>query len=92
MQIEKIYKQATREAIWAVALALGYFVWWYVTAYGFSPAPGDSSMPALYWGFPLWFLLSCIVGPVIFTILCALMVKVIYRDAPLEPQNDTDYE
>ncbi len=92
MQVEKIYKQANREAIWAVMLALGYFVWWYMTAYGFAPAPDDTSMPTLYWGLPLWFLLSCVIGPIIFTILCALMVKLIYRNVSLEPQHDTDYE
>lgn len=92
MQVEQIYQQAKKEAIWAVMLALAYFVWWYVTAYGFAPSPDDTTMPTLYFGLPLWFLLSCVIGPLLFTILCAVMVKVIYRDAPLEPQSNTDYE
>ncbi|MGR2768626.1 YhdT family protein [Photobacterium ganghwense] len=86
------YRQAHKEAKWALGLALAYFVWWYCTAYGFAPASTDTTMPPLYWGFPLWFLLACIIGPVIFTLLCALMVKFLYRDMPLDAEQETPHE
>ncbi|GAA03117.1 YhdT family protein [Photobacterium leiognathi] len=82
------YRQAHKEAYWAIALALAYFLWWYVSAYGLAPAIGDLSMPTLYFGLPLWFLLSCIVGPILFTVLCGVMVKVVYRDLPLDINHD----
>lgn len=87
----KAHQQAHREAIWAVLLALGYFVWWYISAYEFSPVD-TAPMPVLYWGMPLWFLLACVIGPIMFTVLCALMVKFLYRDIPLDDNSDTDYE
>ncbi len=86
------YKQAHREAIWAVGLALGYFVWWYVSAYGFSSNTDIETLPPLYWGMPLWFLLSCIIGPIVFTILCALMVKFVFKDIPLDRETENEHE
>ncbi|AVH34500.1 YhdT family protein [Vibrio fluvialis] len=86
------YRQAHREAFLAIALAVGYFIWWYVSAYGFSAPPQDTSMPALYFGMPLWFLLSCVIGPIVFTVLCAVMVKVFYRDIPLDVNPDESNE
>ncbi len=83
-----IYRQARREALWAIGLALGYFVWWYCSAYQFSAPIEDTRMPTLYWGMPLWFLLSCVVGPILFTVLCAVMVKVCYQDLPLDGEDD----
>ncbi|HIF9314658.1 TPA: YhdT family protein [Photobacterium damselae] len=78
------YRQAHREAKWAIGLALAYFIWWYVSAYAFAPTALPKAMPELYWGFPLWFLLACIIGPIVFTILCGLMVKFIYQDISLD--------
>ncbi|MEJ2766713.1 YhdT family protein [Photobacterium sp. MCCC 1A19761] len=83
------YHQAHKEAKWALGLALAYFFWWYGSAYAFAPDPAQTSLPELYWGFPLWFLLACIIGPVIFTLLCALMVKYLYQDMPLTVDEDT---
>ncbi|KLV06634.1 membrane protein [Photobacterium aquae] len=86
------YRQAHREAKWAIGLALAYFAWWYISAYAFAPAGADNAMPSLYWGFPLWFLLACIVGPVVFTVLCGLMVKYLYRDMPLDIEQESHNE
>ncbi|WP_413113806.1 YhdT family protein [Thaumasiovibrio sp. DFM-14] len=82
------YHQAHREARWALGLALAYFVWWYCSAYGF--APQDEALPTLYWGMPLWFLLACVAGPIIFTLLCAVMVKFVYRDMPLDVEEESE--
>ncbi|GAB6263873.1 YhdT family protein [Photobacterium sp. R1] len=78
------YQQAHREARWALWLAVAYFLWWYCSAYFFAPDSARDTLPELYWGFPLWFLLACLAGPVLFTLLCALMVKYIYQDMPLD--------
>lgn len=79
------YQQAHKEAKWAIGLALAYFVWWYASAYGLAPAPDNiQAMPTLYFGFPLWFLMACVIGPIVFTLLCAAMVKWVYQDMSLE--------
>ncbi|UJF19160.1 YhdT family protein [Vibrio sp. SS-MA-C1-2] len=76
------YRQANKEALWSVALAVGYFVWWYASAYGLAPAAGDPL--TLYWGVPLWFLMACIIGPIVFILLSIAMVKFIFKDMSLE--------
>ncbi|MEF1309470.1 YhdT family protein [Vibrio mytili] len=81
-------RQANREACWAILLALCYFAWWYISAYVFSGPQGETQRPNLYWGMPLWFLLSCVFGPILFTVLCALMVKYLYKDIPLDKHDD----
>ncbi|MDX1304185.1 YhdT family protein [Photobacterium sp.] len=86
------YRQAHREAKWAVGLALAYFIWWYISAYAFAPTDAISPLPELYFGFPLWFLLACIIGPVLFTVLCGLMVKFIYQDMSLDVEKDNSHE
>jgi len=37
------------------------------------------------WDIPLWFLLSCMVMPLLFIVLCALMVSRLFVDLPLDP-------
>ncbi|MFV0575739.1 MAG: YhdT family protein [Vibrio sp.] len=87
--LKQRYQQAHKEAKWAIGLALAYFVWWYISAYVVAPAPDNiQAMPTLYFGFPLWFLLACVVGPVIFTLLCAAMVKWVYKDMSLEAETE----
>ncbi|MGF1726594.1 YhdT family protein [Photobacterium nomapromontoriensis] len=86
------YQQAHKEAKWAIALALAYFAWWYISAYAFAPAGIEQTLPTLYWGFPLWFLLACIIGPIVFTLLCALMVRYCYQDMSLEIEPETNDE
>lgn len=86
------YHQAHKEAKWAIYLALAYFLWWYGFAYGLAPQEIEHSLPTLYFGLPLWFLMSCIIGPIFFTFLCALMVKYLYQDMPLEIKQDPPHE
>lgn len=86
------YRQAHKEAKWAIVLAFAYFAWWYFSAYAFAPSNVHHALPELYWGFPLWFLLACIIGPLVFTLLCALMVKYLYQDMSLDIEKDTPDE
>jgi uncharacterized membrane protein YhdT len=85
-------RQASKEAGWAIFLALGYLAWWYISAYVFSPPQDELQLPELYWGMPLWFLLSCVFGPILFTVICALMVKYLYKDIPLDKHDNEHYE
>nr|WP_086938100.1 YhdT family protein [Thaumasiovibrio occultus] len=87
------YAQASREALWAIGLAVAYFLWWYCSAYGL--APETDALPTLYFGLPLWFLLACVIGPLLFTVLCAVMVKLVYHDMPLDieaPEEESQHD
>ena len=86
------YQQAHREAQWAIGLALAYFAWWYISAYAFAPSGAEETLPTLYGGFPLWFLLACVLGPILFTVLCGLMVKYLYQDMSLEIEPESTDE
>lgn len=86
------YHQAHKEAKYSVLLALFYFIWWYGTAYGLAPSIEVINLPELYWGLPLWFLLSCILGPLLFTGLTALMVTFLFKDISLEIEKDDTHE
>ena len=41
---------------------------------------------------PLWFLLSCILMPLLFIVLCGLMVDRLFVDIPLDSQPLDDKE
>ncbi len=86
------YRQAHKEAKYSVILALLYFIWWYGSAYSFAPSINSTAFPELYAGLPLWFLLSCIIGPLAFTGLAALMVTFLFKDMPLDVEQDTAIE
>ena len=70
---------ARREAAFCLLLTLFYFFAWYGTAY-FIPLQLE------LWGLPLWFLLSCMVMPLLFILLCALMVNRLFVEIPLDPE------
>lgn len=74
--MDKRFRQAHKEALWAVALTLLYMVSWAATAYLSDSETGIT-------GLPHWFELSCLFLPVIFIALCSLMVKLLFRDIPL---------
>ena len=57
MELSQRYKQAAKEARWALGLAILYVIGWCVCAY----LPKNSPGPI---GFPLWFELSCIYLPI----------------------------
>lgn len=79
---DKRFAQANREAVWAVVLAILNFLWWYGTAYGFgSKAPEEYSYVM---GLPLWFVLSCVGGLFLFSLFAWLMVRLFFRDMPLD--------
>ncbi|TCP96494.1 putative membrane protein YhdT [Cricetibacter osteomyelitidis] len=71
------YKQATKEARWAFALTLLYLIGWCVCAY--LPQGRQGLL-----GFPLWFELSCIYLPILFTAVVYACIKGLFRQIDLE--------
>ena len=76
---------ARREAAFCLLLTLLYFFAWYGTAY-FIPLQLE------LWGLPLWFLLSCMVMPLLFILLCTLMVNRLFVEIPLDTQSPSGKE
>lgn len=75
--MDKRFLQANREARWAFGLTLAYLFAWSLAAYLPNDAQGIT-------GLPHWFEMSCLLVPLIFVLLSWIMVRVIYRDIPLE--------
>ncbi len=87
LKTDKRFIQANKEAMIAVGLCIAYFIFWYVTAYGFGDVPVDEYTYIL--GFPAWFFYSCVVGFALFSILSALMVRLFFKEVSLD-KYDTD--
>ena len=80
MNLSQRYKQATKEARWALGLAILYVIGWCVCAY----LPKNSSGPI---GFPLWFELSCIYLPILFVVIRYCIDKIVFLDIPLDVES-----
>ncbi len=76
-----MYQQLTTEARWAVLLTLIYLLGWVGFAY-FSPQGRG------IFGFPIWFELSCIFLPVLFSLVATIVVKKVYKNINLEVNNE----
>lgn len=74
-------QQLVKEARWALVLTLVYLIGWIAFAY-FSPQ-GRGIL-----GFPIWFELSCIFLPIIFTLIATIAVKTIYKPIDLEVKDE----
>jgi uncharacterized membrane protein YhdT len=74
------FLQAHKEARWAFGLTLAYLAGWILTAYLPGNIPGMTGLPA-------WFEAACIALPLVFIVLCALMVRFVFRDISLEDEN-----
>ncbi len=74
-------KQIIREVRWALWLTLIYLAGWIGFAY-FSPTGRG------FLGFPIWFELSCIYFPLLFTLLISVVVKLIYQEVDLDGGKD----
>ncbi len=79
--MDKRFLQANKEARWSCWLAVAYLACWALGAWLPDSAPGSS-------GLPHWFEFACLLVPLIFIIFCWLMVRIIFRDIPLEDDHD----
>lgn len=75
--MEQQLKKEARLAFW---LSLLYLAGWGIFAY-FSPAGRG------IFGFPLWFELSCIFLPLVFTLIVYVAIKKVYRDIDLNGEH-----
>jgi len=76
-------KSINQETFIILCLYALFFVWWYLSAYGF----GDDPTKYKYiLGFPEWFFYSCIVGYVAITIILWIAVKKFFKDIPLDEE------
>jgi len=76
------YDIAKREAIILLVLFLAYMVWWAAFAYGLGSR--DPSEYTFIMGFPDWFFYSCILGSVVFSLILILIIKLFFKEVPLE--------
>ena len=79
-------RQANREALISLALYGIFFLWWYFSAYGAGDA--DPQSYSYVWGFPSWFFYSCIVGYIGISVLVWIVVRVVFRESPLDEDAD----
>jgi uncharacterized membrane protein YhdT len=79
--METRFLQAHKEARWVFGLTLAYLASWILTAYLPGNVPGIMGLPA-------WFEAACIMLPLVFIVLCWLMVRFIFRDISLEDDNE----
>ncbi|WP_380179742.1 YhdT family protein [Kalamiella sp. sgz302252] len=75
--MEKRFVQAHREARWSFWLAVAYLAAWSLTAAFGGSGPGLT-------GLPRWFELACLLVPLLFILLCWLMIKRVFQDISLE--------
>jgi uncharacterized membrane protein YhdT len=88
MQHDHRVKLANREALITLAVYALYFVWWYVFGYGMgNDDPGTYSYVL---GFPAWFFYSCILGYPVITALLWVVVRLFFREIPLDADFDED--
>lgn len=80
--MDKRFLQSNKEARWSLYLTIAYMLGWIISAYLPDNTRGIT-------GLPLWFEWSCLIVPVIFILLCIMMVKIIFKDIPLE-EKDAD--
>lgn len=88
MNFKERAEQISKETKISVALYFAYFLWWFITGYGF--AKGDPREYTMVFGLPLWFFLSSVVGYVLFSIATIFTVKTFFKEVPLEEDELND--
>lgn len=76
------YSQANREALATIVLFVLNFIWWYGFAYGLGSKPVEQYKYIM--GLPAWFFYSCVVGFVVISVSAWLMVKLFFKEMPLD--------
>ncbi|WP_432738283.1 YhdT family protein [Maridesulfovibrio sp. FT414] len=87
---DRRFRQANREALYALAVYGLYFVWWYVTGFGLGNRNPDEY--TYVFGFPAWFFYSCIAGYPLITILLWAVVRFKFKDMPLDAEETDPHE
>ena len=72
----------------SIILYVVFVLWLAITGYGLGTGDPDSFVTVM--GLPLWFVLSCVVGPIWFCIASWLMVKYKFKDFDLDKTLDEE--
>lgn len=86
--MDKRFKIAHREALIGVALVVINFAIWYGFAYGLGS--GDPTQYTYVLGLPAWFFYSCIAGTVFMIVLIWIVMKVFFKEVPLDDEEEHD--
>ncbi|SFE57750.1 YhdT family protein [Alteribacillus iranensis] len=81
------FRIARREAWIGVGLVLFNFLWWFGFAYGLGSSPAEEYR--YIFGMPAWFFYSCALGSIVMMILVFVMVKVFFREVPLDEEEES---
>lgn len=84
MSNQQRYRQAAKEARWALGLTILYLIGWCICAY----LPQGTAGPI---GFPLWFELACIYLPILFIVVAYWLIKIVFQDIPLDVEEKKQY-
>ena len=88
--VNKIFKQADREAYTTLGLYVFFFLWWALFAFGLGS--GDPEEYSYVFGLPAWFFYSCVAGYPIVTLILWLVVRNFFADIPLDVSEDGNQE
>lgn len=77
------FKAVKKETLIVLGLYILFFAWWYCTAYGFGDDPSEYRY---VFGFPEWFLYSCIVGYVAISSLLWICVRLFFTETDLDEE------
>ena len=87
-----IKKQIQKEVIITCILYIFYFLWWVL--FGLGLGSKDTKDYSYIMGLPDWFFLSCVMGFIVFSLLVYIVLKLFFKDIPLdleigeEPENN----
>ncbi|MGB9866678.1 MAG: YhdT family protein [Bacillota bacterium] len=82
MNEDKRYFQAAKETLVGLCIFALNFLWWFGLGYGLGSQPPENYTYVM--GFPAWFFWSCVVGPIVFSALTWVAVKLFFSDIPLD--------
>ena len=88
--VNKIFKQADREAYITLGLYVFFFLWWALFAFG--RGLGDPEEYSYVFGLPAWFFYSCVAGYPVVTLILWLVVRNFFADIPLDVSEDGNQE
>ena len=80
--MNKIFKQADREAYITLGLYVFFFLWWALFAFGLGS--GDPEEYSYVFGLPAWFFYSCVAGYPVVTLILWFVVRKFFADIPLD--------
>ncbi|OOF70771.1 YhdT family protein [Rodentibacter caecimuris] len=75
------YQQAAKEAYYALGLTLFYVIAWCISAY---LVPDNKGIL----GFPIWFELSCLYLPLLFSLLVAVVIRLYFKEIDLHEDKE----